>query len=59
MFARLYLQLIKGVEAYLAGCCARIFNNQTAVDALYDFNADIFVGDTVTLCSWAMSDILG
>ena len=47
------------MEAYLFGCCARIFGNQIAVDALYDFNADIFIGDSLTSCSWIMSDILG
>lgn len=52
-------QFIKGMEAYLFGCCARIFGNQTAVDALYDFNADILIGDSLTSCSWIMSDILG
>jgi hypothetical protein len=53
------LQMVKMTADVLFTSCAAIFGDQSAVDALYDFNADIFVGDAITACSWTMSDILG
>jgi hypothetical protein len=53
------LQIVRMTADFLFTSCAAIFGNQTAVDALYNFGADIFVGDAITACSWIMSDILG
>jgi hypothetical protein len=51
--------MVRMTADFLFTSCANIFGNQTAVDALYDFEADVFVGDIITACSWIMSDILG
>ena len=51
--------MVKMTDDILFHSCAAIFGNQSAVDALYDFGADVFIGDAVTRCSWIMSDILG
>jgi hypothetical protein len=53
------LQLIRRLEEFLFNSCAFVFGNQTAVDALYDFRADILIGDSLSCCSWITSDILG
>ena len=52
-------QIVKMTDDILFRSCAAVLGNQTAVDALYDFGADLFIGDAITACSWTMSDILG
>lgn len=44
-------------EALMAACGA-VAGDQAALDSLYDFGADLFIGDVSTPCSWLLSDML-
>ena len=53
------LQLVRRLNQFLFDSCASFLGNQTALNALYDFKADIFIGDALTACAWISSDVLG
>ena len=42
----------------LVGFCRALVNDPDAMAALRGFQGDLFIGDVVTPCSWALSDLL-
>ncbi len=52
------MQMYKDMVRILTDACAAVVGNQTALDALVDWHADVLVGDQSTPCTWILSDLL-
>ena len=50
--------MLKRMMESLCKYCEELVSDQSAMARLRGFSADLFIGDVVTPCSWAVSDLL-